>query len=72
MDETKVGMRTAGGRLAGRPDGADRMRRAGAHLLAIGRSVAHEDAAVHARVESLDAPIHDLRRLGELGDIGDR
>ena len=43
-----------------------------AELLAVGRRVAHQDAAVHARMQRLDAAVHHLGRLGVLGDIGAR
>eukprot|EP00962_Isochrysis_galbana_P029096 scaffold9274_cov103-Isochrysis_galbana.AAC.3 len=38
-------------------------------LLPIGFGVAHEDAAVHARVKRLHTAIHDFGRLRVLGDV---
>ncbi len=75
LDDLVVGRAAGDGLLEGVEVDAHQIDRLAADLAELGAvrvGVAHEDAAVHPRVQGLDAPIHDLRRAGEVRHVDDR
>ena len=50
-------------------DQADAVRAGGLEVLGV--AATGEDAAVHQRVQRLDAAVHHLGKAGDVGDVGD-